>query len=208
MTYSLKDLLAELEQVFVAENKVGILVIDTDTLKDFLTDRITKLVTEAMEITEPKEVSGTSRELEEKVGWEDAKTEMNKDLETEGMIIGRNLHSVYHICPKHGTSCNMPLSNDCVDCKLYLSGADVRTLIKDEKRALLRELSDWNNDWRTNKGTFKEKLDQLEAIEYVKSLPEFDAVMFKRITGIDTESVSSCDHSKDYNYFPHCGKKI
>lgn len=29
----------------------------------------------------------------------------------------------------------------------------------------------------------------IEAIEYVKSLPEFNAVMFKRITGIDTDVI-------------------
>ena len=46
----------------------------------------------------------------------------------------------------------------------------------------------------------------IEAIEYVKSLPEFDAVMFKRITGIDVKS--ECSHNKDYNFCPFCGKKI
>jgi hypothetical protein len=72
----------------------------------------------------------------EKVGW----NEFRQDLETEQMIVGKNQYSVLHICPEHGTGCNVPLGNDCIDCKLYLSGEDVRTLIKQEKLALIEEL--------------------------------------------------------------------
>jgi hypothetical protein len=53
------------------------------------------------------------------------------DLETERLIKGRNVHSVYHVCPTHANRCYAPLQNDCVDCKLYLSGADVRKLINE-----------------------------------------------------------------------------
>ena len=66
------------------------------------------------------------------------------------------------------------------------------------------KLGSWCPNWQQPDDTWKDM--PKEAIEYVISLPEFDAVMFKRITGIDTKS--SCDHSKDYNYCPHCGKKI
>ena len=56
------------------------------------------------------------------------------DLRTEFLIVGKNKHSVYHICPTHGTGCWKPLECDCPDCILYLSGADVRTLIDEARR--------------------------------------------------------------------------
>ena len=37
-------------------------------------------------------------------------------------------------------------------------------------------------------------------------LPNFDAKMFKEITGIDVEDKGCC--KGDYNYCPHCGKEI
>jgi len=55
--------------------------------------------------------------------------EWKQDLETERLITNKNQYSVLHICPKHKTSCYTPLSNDCVDCKLYLSGEDIRYLL-------------------------------------------------------------------------------
>lgn len=50
--------------------------------------------------------------------------EMIRDNETEKLIIGKNQHSVYRHCVTHGLSCYLPLNNECIDCKLYLSGAD------------------------------------------------------------------------------------
>ena len=67
------------------------------------------------------------------------------DRETERKIIGHNQHSVYHICPRpeHGTSCYAPLQNKCSECRLYLSGEDVRWLIDEavmaEREAIIAE---------------------------------------------------------------------
>lgn len=54
----------------------------------------------------------------------------------------------------------------------------------------------WEESW----GNMPEK-----AIEYLQSLPEWDAELFKKITELDVET---CDHKAEYNYCPHCGKKL
>jgi hypothetical protein len=71
------------------------------------------------------------------------KSERREDLETEKLIVGKNVHSVVHMCPKHGTSCYTPLSNGCEDCKLYLSGADIRTIIEAELKRQRDEIREW-----------------------------------------------------------------
>ena len=64
---------------------------------------------------------------------EQAKKEFLLDLETEKQILGKHQHSIYHICPTHGTGIYQPLQNDCIDCLLFLSGKDVRTLLATQK---------------------------------------------------------------------------
>lgn len=66
--------------------------------------------------------------------------EWEKDLETEKLIIGKNQNSVLHNCPKHGTSGYMPLENKCPDCKLYLSGKDVRQLLSDARKEVIKRI--------------------------------------------------------------------
>ena len=73
--------------------------------------------------------------------------EWEKDLETEKLIIGKNQNSVLHNCPKHGTSGYMPLENKCPDCKLYLSGKDVRQLLADARREVIKEFDEWIKSW-------------------------------------------------------------
>ncbi len=68
-----------------------------------------------------------------------SKNEWEKDNETEKLITSKNIHSVLHICPTHGSSCYMPLENTCPDCKLYLSGKDIRHLL-DEQRQKTKKL--------------------------------------------------------------------
>jgi len=55
---------------------------------------------------------------------------------------------------------------------------------KDWKKVDASEITETLKDWQKPYEAWKDM--PKEAIEYVKSLPEFDAVMFKRITGIDT----------------------
>lgn len=70
------------------------------------------------------------------------------------------------------------------------------------------------NEWKkvdaskiepTEEGTAWKDMPQ-EAIDYVKSLPEFDAKMFKEITNLDVED--KCCHSGAMKYCPNCGCKL
>ena len=94
----------------------------------------------------PKTISVTFPQTD-KTTWE-----MKEDLETEKLITGKNLHSVYHICPKHGVGIDMPLQNDCVDCKLYLSGKDIRQLLAQAldvyRGKLIKRIKQNMVDWR------------------------------------------------------------
>lgn len=47
-----------------------------------------------------------------------------------------------------------------------------------------------------------------DAIDYLKSLPEFNADIFKRVTGIDAKVDSDCCSDCKYNYCPQCGCKL
>jgi len=56
--------------------------------------------------------------------------EFDEDLDTERLLLAYgNEHSVYHICPTHGVGIDMPMTNTCPDCRLYISGKDVRKLM-------------------------------------------------------------------------------
>jgi len=63
--------------------------------------------------------------------WE---KEFDRDLETERLITGKNQHSVIRWCARHGFGCHGPGEDICPSCgqrcMLYLSGEDVRQLIK------------------------------------------------------------------------------
>ena len=61
-----------------------------------------------------------------------------------------------------------------------------------------------NNDKDKPYGAWKDM--PVEAIEYVKSLPEFNAEMFKQITGIDV--ATDCCHKGTYKFCPNCGVKL
>lgn len=67
-------------------------------------------------------------------------TSWEEDRETEKLITNKNQNSVYKICPKHGVGIDMPLEFQCEDCKLYLSGKDIRQLLHQQKLSLLGEL--------------------------------------------------------------------
>ena len=69
-----------------------------------------------------------------------------QDRDTERLISGKNIHSVYHICVKHGVGVDMPLQYECSDCRLYLSGVDIRSLLSKQREEFVEELKkirDW-----------------------------------------------------------------
>lgn len=68
--------------------------------------------------------------------------EWRNDLKTEGLIVGKNQHSVYHICAKHGTGIDLPQKNKCLDCYLFLSGADVRYLLAAQRADFVKKIEE------------------------------------------------------------------
>jgi hypothetical protein len=85
-------------------------------------------------------MAGTQEDLElEQVSGLD---ERQRDRETEARITGKNQHSVYRLCPAHGFGIHGPGEDTCPDCGdpciLYLSGEDVRQVVKWDDFAALR----------------------------------------------------------------------
>lgn len=68
--------------------------------------------------------------------------EWQRDVETEARITGKNRHSVYRLCPAHGFGIHDPIEDICPSCGehciLYLSGEDVRQVIRWDDFAALR----------------------------------------------------------------------
>lgn len=76
----------------------------------------------------------------------------NNNNEIESLITGRNTHSVYHLCFKHGFGVNFPLENRCPSCEnetyLYLSAPDIRTILDE---ALAKQKESIKEQLRMNK---------------------------------------------------------
>ena len=72
--------------------------------------------------------------------------ERDRDIETERLIVGRNQHSIYRLCPAHGFGVHGPLEDECPSCGerciLYLSAEDIRQLLDDTYRRGWREGGD------------------------------------------------------------------
>ena len=83
--------------------------------------------------------------------------------------------------------------------KLWVGAGKDWKLVKADK--ICSTLEKWDDPYKAWKTMPK------EAIEYVKSLPEFNADMFKRITGIDVND-KCCHKDIKANFCPQCGYKL
>ena len=77
----------------------------------------------------------------------------------------------------------------------------------DWSRVDVSEITSTLSEWEKPHEAWKDMPKPL--LEYIQSLPEFDAGIFMRVTGIDVNTNKECCHaSKDYKYCPNCGYKL
>jgi hypothetical protein len=133
---------------------------------------------------------------------------------SQGVCSSRGVRNSFGVFNSHGVDHALFLADKETTYSIFGKEVSLERF-EEVKRRLYTKLGGWfpkfnkafelylkaGSDWEKMKEEAWKDMPK-EAIEYVKSLEEFDAAMFKRITGIDVNE--KCGHEGAMNFCPNC----